>query len=114
MEDIKRVISFDSVEEFWGLRVPAKGLMGNQLTLLFNSLYNNIVPPSQLPQKANYYLFKVRGSASAIDDGRITTFNRMGSFPLGRMRQIKLVENGVFNFPRRRIEAMSIKCGSIL
>jgi len=39
MEDIKRVISFDSVEEFWGL-------------------YNNIVPPSMLPQKANYYLFK--------------------------------------------------------
>ncbi|PSR78209.1 hypothetical protein PHLCEN_2v7541 [Hermanssonia centrifuga] len=39
MEDIKRVISFDSVEEFWGL-------------------YNNIVPPSQLPPKANYYLFK--------------------------------------------------------
>jgi translation initiation factor 4E len=23
-----------------------------------NSLYNNIIPPSQLPQKANYYLFK--------------------------------------------------------
>jgi len=39
MDDIKKVISFDSVEEFWGL-------------------YNNIVPPSQLPQKANYYLFK--------------------------------------------------------
>jgi len=39
MEDIKRVISFDSVEEFWGL-------------------YNNIVPPSKLPHKANYYLFK--------------------------------------------------------
>ncbi|KIY72804.1 translation initiation factor eIF4e [Cylindrobasidium torrendii FP15055 ss-10] len=39
MEDIKRVISFDSVEEFWGL-------------------YNNIVAPSKLPQKANYYLFK--------------------------------------------------------
>ncbi|KZT05931.1 eukaryotic translation initiation factor 4E class I [Laetiporus sulphureus 93-53] len=39
MEDIKRVISFDSVEEFWGL-------------------YNNIVPPSMLPQRANYYLFK--------------------------------------------------------
>jgi translation initiation factor 4E len=39
MEDIKRVISFDSVEEFWGL-------------------YNNIIPPSQLPPKANYYLFK--------------------------------------------------------
>ncbi|KAH7931062.1 cap binding protein [Leucogyrophana mollusca] len=39
MDDIKRVITFDSVEEFWGL-------------------YNHIVPPSQLPQKANYYLFK--------------------------------------------------------
>ncbi|KAG6879711.1 hypothetical protein C0992_012559 [Termitomyces sp. T32_za158] len=39
MEDIKPVITFDSVEEFWGL-------------------YNNVVPPSQLPQKANYYLFK--------------------------------------------------------
>lgn len=39
MEDIKRVVSFDSVEEFWGL-------------------YNNIIPPSALPQKANYYLFK--------------------------------------------------------
>jgi len=39
MEDIKRVINFDSVEEFWGL-------------------YNNIVPPSLLPAKANYYLFK--------------------------------------------------------
>ncbi|KAG8930418.1 eukaryotic translation initiation factor 4E [Tulasnella sp. 419] len=39
MEDIKKVISFDSVEEFWGV-------------------YNNIIPPSQLPQKANYYLFK--------------------------------------------------------
>jgi len=39
MDDIKRVISFDSVEEFWGL-------------------YNNIMPPSHLPSKANYYLFK--------------------------------------------------------
>ncbi|CAG7847838.1 SubName: Full=Related to translation initiation factor eIF-4E {ECO:0000313/EMBL:CCA77871.1} [Serendipita indica DSM 11827] len=39
MEDIKKVISFESVEEFWGL-------------------YNNIVAPSALPQKANYYLFK--------------------------------------------------------
>jgi len=39
MDDIKKVISLDSVEEFWGL-------------------YNNIVPPSNLPQKANYYLFK--------------------------------------------------------
>jgi len=39
MDDIKKVITFDSVEEFWGL-------------------YHNIVPPSALPPKANYYLFK--------------------------------------------------------
>ena len=29
---------------------------------VLGSVYNNIVPPSHLPQKANYYLFKVRGS----------------------------------------------------
>ena len=39
-----------------------------QLMSFFNSLYNNIVPPSQLPQKANYYLFKVRGYANAMYD----------------------------------------------
>lgn len=38
-EDLNKVVTFDSVEEFWGL-------------------YNNIIPPSDLPQKANYYLFK--------------------------------------------------------
>ncbi|PWN22671.1 eukaryotic translation initiation factor 4E [Microstroma glucosiphilum] len=38
-EDLNKVVTFDSVEEFWGL-------------------YNNIIPPSELPQKANYYLFK--------------------------------------------------------
>ena len=31
----------------------------NQIQLIFSCrLYNNIIPPSQLPQKANYYLFK--------------------------------------------------------
>jgi hypothetical protein len=40
--------------------------------------------------------------------------NRKGSFPLGKTRRIKLAENGVYNFPRRRIEAMSIKCGFTL
>lgn len=30
-------------------------------------LYNNIVPPSQLPQKANYYLFKVRIALDSPD-----------------------------------------------
>lgn len=39
MDDIKKVIRIESVEEFWGL-------------------YNNIIEPSKLPQKANYYLFK--------------------------------------------------------
>jgi hypothetical protein len=40
--------------------------------------------------------------------------NRMASFPLGRMMQIKAAENGVFNFPGRRIEGTSIKCGFTL
>ncbi|KAL7409411.1 translation initiation factor eIF 4e-like domain-containing protein [Mrakia frigida] len=39
MDNVRPVVSFNSVEEFWGLN-------------------NNIVPPSQLPPKANYYLFK--------------------------------------------------------
>lgn len=37
--NLYKVVSLSSVEEFWGL-------------------YNNIVPPSNLPQSANYYLFK--------------------------------------------------------
>ncbi|PKI83115.1 eukaryotic translation initiation factor 4E [Malassezia vespertilionis] len=37
--NLHKVVGLDSVEEFWGL-------------------YNNIVPPSSLPQSSNYYLFK--------------------------------------------------------
>lgn len=37
--NLHKVVNIKSVEEFWGL-------------------YNNIVPPSTLPQSANYYLFK--------------------------------------------------------
>ncbi|EOR03733.1 hypothetical protein E3P92_03358 [Wallemia ichthyophaga] len=48
LDDTKEVITFDSVEEFWGL-------------------YNNILPPTHLPQKANYYLFK-RGIRPAWED----------------------------------------------
>jgi hypothetical protein len=40
--------------------------------------------------------------------------NRKGSFPPGKTRRTKLAENGVYNFPRRRIEATLIKCGFIL
>ena len=49
-EDLNKVVDFDSVEEFWGL-------------------YNNILPPSTLPQKANYYLFK-EGIKPAWEDPR--------------------------------------------
>lgn len=37
--NLHKVVNIKSVEEFWGM-------------------YNNIVPPSTLPQTANYYLFK--------------------------------------------------------
>jgi len=36
-------------------------------------LYNNIVPPSQLPQKANYYLFKVCLSSGHFKWGGLTS-----------------------------------------
>jgi hypothetical protein len=39
--------------------------------------------------------------------------NRRGLFLLGKTRQIKQAENGVYSFPRRRIEPTSIKCGFI-
>lgn len=45
---MRKVVTMNSVEEFWGT-------------------YNNIVPPSQLPTKANYYLFK-DGIAPAWED----------------------------------------------
>ncbi|OCF70806.1 hypothetical protein I204_08544, partial [Kwoniella mangroviensis CBS 8886] len=37
--NLRKVMTVDSVEEFWGL-------------------YNNVVSPSELPVKANYYFFK--------------------------------------------------------
>lgn len=51
-DDMNKVVDFDSVEEFWGL-------------------YNNVVPPSELPQKANYYLFK-QGIKPAWEDSANT------------------------------------------
>lgn len=47
-DDLNKVVDLDSVEEFWGL-------------------YHNIIPPSQLPAKANYYLFK-QGIKPAWED----------------------------------------------
>ena len=46
--NLHKVVDLQSVEEFWGL-------------------YNNIVPPSLLPQSANYYLFK-QGIQPAWED----------------------------------------------
>ncbi|CEH18869.1 eukaryotic translation initiation factor 4e class i [Ceraceosorus bombacis] len=70
-EDLNKVVTFDSVEEFWGAKgmTSAKGgkdSWGEDLNKVvtfdsveeFWGLYNNIIPPSDLPQKANYYLFK--------------------------------------------------------
>lgn len=64
MADIRKVVAFESVEEFWGL-------------------YNNIVPPSQLPGKANYYLFKV-GHTSLT---RASLMSGQHHASLGRRRQ---------------------------
>lgn len=59
MDDIKRLIKFDSVEEFWGYVPTRSDLYWHELTVVACRLYNNIVSPSKLPAKANYYLFKV-------------------------------------------------------
>jgi hypothetical protein len=77
------------------------------------SLYNNIVPPSQLPQKANYYLFKV-----CLDDqlplSKVTdALLRTGSSLLGKTMQIRVVVNGAFSFQKIRTGAMSTRCGCI-
>ena len=61
MEDIKSVISLESVEEFWGSVPSFLSFVGLILiSLPLYRLYNNMMPPSNLPTKANYYLFKVR------------------------------------------------------
>jgi translation initiation factor 4E len=84
MEDIKRVISFDSVEEFWGYVLFPLSL----LTILPETnqprLYNNIVPPSQLPQKANYYLFKVDATLPLSKPSLMTIYIGGNNSCLGR------------------------------
>jgi hypothetical protein len=109
MEDIKRVISFDSVEEFWGC--ADLGSISIHLTQIF-SLYNNIVPPSQLPQKANYYLFKVSFGECAprmfLNRPRRRALSR-----LGKTRRTRTAVNGVFNCRKTRIGPTSTRCGYI-
>lgn len=73
MDNVRPVVAFNSVEEFWGcVTFPSHRLSSTVCDRTrtdgwsscfferLSSLYNNIVPPSQLPPKANYYLFKVR------------------------------------------------------
>ena len=80
---------------------------GGRLSSFFRSLpdnpvdrlYNNIIPPSQLPQKANYYLFKVgkfrHARLSAISPEMI---NRKASSLRGRTKRTKTVGSGVSSF----------------
>lgn len=67
MDNVRPVVSFNSVEEFWGYVFSSYAVLQARAdpepVCLYLSLYNNIVPPSQLPPKANYYLFKVRRSS---------------------------------------------------
>ena len=88
MDDIRKVVAFDSVEEFWGL-------------------YNNIVPPSQLPGKANYYLFKVR-----LSDLRTLAYNRTESCQRGRTLRTRMEANGLYRSRGTRTRVSSTRCGS--
>lgn len=49
------MISFDSVEEFWGIYVSA---IQPLIFFAANGFKNNITLTSELPQKADYHLFK--------------------------------------------------------
>jgi len=75
-------------------------------------LYNNIVPPSQLPQKANYYLFKVRSSRISRSSFLMRSY-RKGSSPLGKTMLIKVEVNGVYSCPRTKTRVALIECGCI-
>ena len=45
---------------------PVILFFGSVFVDLLIRLYNNILPPSSLPQKANYYLFKARYSSATL------------------------------------------------
>lgn len=93
MADIRKVVSFDSVEEFWGL-------------------YNNIIPPSQLPGKANYYLFKVGSSKNPLIS--LWQLHRMALSRPGRTLKTRMVENGLFRYPRiAKARGQLTECGFI-
>lgn len=110
MEDIKRVISFDSVEEFWGYVSSPAADYADPIDI---RLYNNIVPPSQLPQKANYYLFKVCSFVPSCCVASLTLPLRRASFQLGKMRPIKMGVNGAYNCLRTKTVLTLIACGCI-
>jgi len=58
-ELLKEVISFDSVEEFWGIYVCLLIFYSTCTPLQsLTSVQNNITPASELAQKSDYHLFK--------------------------------------------------------
>ena len=73
---------------------------------IFLRLYNNIIPPSQLPQKANYYLFKVGGAAEACVQKADSFYCRRELSPHGRTKQTSMGGNGVSNYRKTKTEAM--------
>jgi translation initiation factor 4E len=44
-------------------------------------LYNNIIPPSHLPPKANYYLFKVGRTTQGVECKKLTGLLQDGIIP---------------------------------
>lgn len=56
-ELLKEVITFNTVEEFWGIYVSSSVSCNRQLHSL-TSQQNNITPASELAQKSDYHLFK--------------------------------------------------------
>jgi hypothetical protein len=84
-------------------------------------MYNNIVPPSKLPPKADYFLFRVSLHYPRCLSPALTGFenepsldflaNRPVSSQLGRTRRTRMVVNGPCKCQGTRPSLKSTRCG---
>lgn len=70
-EQLTEVLSFDTVEAFWGYVLKFE--ISCMVLIPQYSLYNHIVPPSHIAANSNYYLFK-KGIRPAWEDVCVREF----------------------------------------
>jgi hypothetical protein len=111
MEDIKRVISFDSVEEFWGYvnRPCACFLLKPSISDCIIILFRH---PNCLRRQITICSRSVCVHYNLLAGSHKLSHRKVSS-RLGRMKPIKMGVNGVYNCPRIKTVLMLIGCGSI-